>query len=244
MTSCDEVRAVLAHFDRCEGTPDGARIATHCLYPSFAPVNVFIAKLGDGYKVHDGAEAYNTAWLHGRNDAVIGNALREECARFHLELSDQTIFASAPTLEWLASAIVSVANASATAATAAVARIQAVAEEALFEKIERVLKGSFDIAQIKTNIEVIGKSGGKRRFDFSVHSIDAGTDLLISGVAPHPGSVSSKYVAFADTDIQPSHKLAVYDRPLSTDDVALLQQVGSIVPLTGLGLGAQLAITR
>jgi hypothetical protein len=234
---CDDVRAALVRFDECEDTSDGSRVPTHCLYPSFEAVTVYVAKIGNGYRVHDGRGAYESAWLHGRNDAVINRALRDECARFHLEISDKAIFASVSTLDWLASAIMSVANASASAANAAVAKVRAIAEEALFDKIDRTLGDVFDMKKIGRHVQITGKSGGQRNFDFVIHS--AHSELLINGVIPHSSSVSSKYVSFSDTEIDRSHKMAVIDKSLDTEDAALLQQVASIVPLGSLREGAR-----
>jgi hypothetical protein len=99
---CDEIRAALGgRFDRCEETSSGSRIATHCLYPSFTPVSVFVAKIGDGYRVHDGAGAYESAWLHGRDDALIARVLRDECLRFRLDFEDNVIGADVNSNECL-----------------------------------------------------------------------------------------------------------------------------------------------
>jgi hypothetical protein len=142
----------------------------------------------------------------------------------------------------LASAILSVANASAIAANAAVLRVQSVAEEALVDKIERLLSESFGPKSFKRDVEVRGRSGGKRHFDFTMRGQEH--DVLINGVSPHPASVSAKYVAFADAEVDTSHKLAVYDRQLETDDTALLQQVAYVVPLGSLNAGARRAIAN
>ena len=44
--------------------------------------------------------------------------------------------------------------------------------------------------------------------------------------------------------VDQSRKLAVYDRPLDTGDVALLQQVASIVPLAALPDGARKVLSH
>lgn len=119
-TICEEIHAALSRFSSCEETEDGARIPTHCLYPSFTHVYVYIAKVGKGYRVHDGSGAYDAAWLHGRDAEMIVGLLKNECANFHLDLSDTSIVAPVPSTEWLAAAIMSVANASALAARNAI----------------------------------------------------------------------------------------------------------------------------
>jgi hypothetical protein len=236
--SCEDVRAALSTFDVCEDTPDGARIATHCLYPSFEPVHVFVAKVGDGYKVHDGSGAYLAAWSHGRDESLITKALKAECSRFHLSVVGQSCVADVPSQDWLMGAILAVANASACAANNAVSKIVAVAEAALVERIQQALVTSMGLKGFSRDIDLVGRSGGARHFDFAVKSLRDGRPILINGVSPHHGSISHKYVAFADTEGDQSHKLAVFDRELGTDDVALLQQVASIVPLKALSAGA------
>src|SRR5579864_8891867 len=102
---CDEILKAMADFAACEQTPEGARVATHCLYPSFETVRVFVAKVGDGFTVHDGAGAFNTAWLHGRDGELIGKSLSQAAERFHLIVAGKALVARANSLDWLTSAI-------------------------------------------------------------------------------------------------------------------------------------------
>ena len=242
--SCEDVRSALSVFDLCEDTSDGARVTTHCLYPSFEPVHVFVAKVGDGFKVHDGGGAFLAAWVHGRDESLINAALKKECARFHLALMGQSCVAEVSSKDWLLSAILGVANASAVAATNAVSKLVSVAESALVDRIQQTLIETVGARGFDTGVDLIGKSGGSRHFDFAVKSTHDGEPILINGVAPHRGSISHKYVAFADTDGDQSHKFAVYDRQLETDDVALLQQVASILPLAALSRNAKRVISH
>ena len=53
----ERVRASLTKFSAPFDTDEGVRLETHCLYPSFDPVIIYVAKVGDGYKVSDGAGA-------------------------------------------------------------------------------------------------------------------------------------------------------------------------------------------
>jgi hypothetical protein len=206
---------------------------TQCLYPSFERVRIYVAKHGDGYKIHDNGGAYLSAWAHGRDEPIINRALNQECKKYHLARIGDTLVAEALSREWLLSAILSVANASAAAATAAVARIVAAAEQELSERIEQTLIKTVGSAGFSKDVDIIGKSGGHRHFDFAIEVPDS-EPILINGVSPHHGSISAKYVSFADTEGAASRKLAVFDRQLNTDDVALLQQVASILPIKGL----------
>lgn len=126
---CDDIRAALAEGDVCDETDDrGARIVTHCLYPSFEPVEVYVSHFGDGYRVTDGGGAAVAAFLHGRDE--LGKVLARECARFGVDCTADTVVAEAPNLEWLRAAILAVSNASAAAAGAALERVAVAAERA------------------------------------------------------------------------------------------------------------------
>lgn len=240
--SCEDVRASLSAFDVCEDTSDGARVTTHCLYPSFEPVRVYVARMGDGFKVHDGGGAFATAWAHGRDEHLIGKSLKDECTRFHLSLVGQSFVAHVPSQDWLLSAILGVANASAAAATSAVSRMVAVAEAALVDRIQQTLTETVGAKGFDRGVDLVGKSGGTRHFDFAIKGLHDNEPILINGVSPHHASISHKYVAFADAEGDQDHKFAVYDRKLDTDDVALLQQVASILPLAALSHNAMRVI--
>jgi hypothetical protein len=145
--------------------------------------------------------------------------------------------------EWLHSAILSVANASALAANSAVAKMVVAAESALIKRIGSTLEKIVPAARIGREVAIKGRSGGERRFDFAIRREDKHS-LLINGVSPHHTSVSSKYVAFSDSDGDREDKLAVYARPLETDDTALLQQVATIVPIAAFEGRAERSLLR
>lgn len=238
---CEVIKHAMRGFDICEETSEGSRVLTHCVYPSFHNVSVYIAKIGNNFKVHDGNGAYDAAWLHGRDDALIAKHLRNECRAFHLELVNNSIVATVSSQEWLPSAIIGVANASALAARRAVEHLVATSEAVLSDKIETVLVDSFGKSRLEKNVEIMGSSGGRRRFDFALKNRDENS-ILINGVSPHHGSISAKYVSFADTEISKEFKFAVFDRPLETNDAALMGQVASVLPITALVVGARRAL--
>src|SRR4051812_45181948 len=111
--TCNDVRAALSAFESCAETPSGARVATHCLYPSLEPVDVYVARYGDGFRVHDDGGAYREAWLHGREDGLVQRMLTRTAERYQVSVVDSCIVADAKSQEWLPAAIVAVANAAA-----------------------------------------------------------------------------------------------------------------------------------
>jgi len=130
---CDDIRAALADGDVCEMTDRGARILTHCLYPSFEPVEVYVSAFGDGYRITDAGGAAAAAYLHGREE--LSKVLARECARYGVECRGDTVMVEVGSLSWLRSGILAVANASAAAAISALERVAVASEKVLAEKI-------------------------------------------------------------------------------------------------------------
>jgi hypothetical protein len=240
---CEDVLGAMKYFGSCDESRAGARVPTHCLYPSFEPVYVGVVKFGDGFIVHDDGGAFRCAWSHGRDGAFISRCINREAVRFHLTVKDYSIIADASSLEWLASAILSVSNASAAAANQAVSHFVAATESDLLTKIYEALVGEFSIPNVTKEFAARGRSGKEYRFDFGVRK-DARNTIVINAVSPHPTSIAAKYVSFADGAPDASAKFAVHDRPLDADDVSLLQQVAEIVPLKALVPGARRAMAH
>jgi hypothetical protein len=232
---CADITAAMGTGELCEETEEGARVFTHCLYPSFDPVAVHVVKLGDGYRISDGGGASRSAWIHGRENPLSKYVLEREAVRYRLKVSGPALVADVPSIEWLRSGILAVANASAAVAHTAVGKLAAAVESDLKEKIHDTLKRFAADAAIGTDVEIVGNSGDNRHFDYGVR--DAANDnwILMNAVAPHHSSVAAKYVAFADTkDIPNLFGLGVYERRLERGDVSLLMQVTDLVPITSL----------
>lgn len=239
---CAEVTEALMRLTACAETEEGTRVATHCLYPNFAPVNVFVAKVGDGFKVHDGAGAARAAWGLGRDDAGVKRTLRQHAEMHHLAMAGDAMVAEAASSDWLVSAILAVANASAAAATAVAERAAVAAEDRLRERVEAVLETVVpEPSRLARGYEVVGRSGKTHTFDFAVRR-RMGQWLLVGAVTPHHTSIFARYVAFADTneDNDIIHgRFAVYERPLQDEDAALMQQVADLVPFASLPRGVK-----
>lgn len=239
---CKDVLAALAEGNVCEETENGARILTHCLYPSFEPVEVFVSKVGDGYVVSDGGGAVNSAWIHGREE--IGKILAKECARFGVECRSDIAEARVPSVEWLRAAILGVANASAAAAATSLERVAVASEKVLADKIYDALSRVVPKDNIAREHMHRGASGKTWRYDFIAsanHEL-----LLINAVTPHHVSISAKYVAFADLPANDSsiEKIAVFGRKLETADVSLITQVASLMPVDSLERGLRKVLAK
>lgn len=237
---CAEIHEALSMFQTCAETPQGSRITTHCLYPSFEPVDVFVYGLGTGYRVHDFGGARRESWLHGIDEVYMSRILNQEAARHQIRVENGQLSAEAPEAEWLFAAVTAVANASANAARIATERSAVAADEILLTKMENILTTSFPSKIVRRQHHFRGKSGKDHVFDFALKGSGNNT-ILISAIAPHHFSISSKYVAFSDTKISGYEnvgRFAVFDRELDSDDAALLAQVADLVPLKSLVSGA------
>lgn len=234
----------LARFDATSSTPKNWELSTHCLYPSFEPVSVFLHGTGP-IKVTDGGNAYRIAWDHGRDERLIRQALSRQAQKFGADLNGVVIESSVPSVEWLASATMAVANASAHAAHSAVEKIVAASEGALKHQVAAILaKIDHPKFPVVSEYSIFGKSGKQHRFDFAISDKDRNMTLLIDTVTPHHVSISAKFVAFSDAsgDDQRFTRFAVFDSPLMRDDAALLRQVADLVPVGSLQEGTQRAL--
>lgn len=238
---CTTVRESLARYERCEQTTQGSRFETHCLYPSFEPVAVYVVKLGDGFLVHDGGGAHACSWAHGRDEKLIGRSLADSASRYGLRIESHQIVSDVPSEAWLASGILSVANASAGAAIEAVSKQAKAASDRLHERVREALVRKFTIARVSENVVRTGESGRAYEFDFGVR--DGSKTVVIDVVTPARGSIVHKYTAFADAKVRSlGGAFAVHDLPLMPADANLLAQVADVVPYIALPAGVERAL--
>lgn len=234
---CNDVLVALSEGAVCEETDNGARVATQCLYPSFEPVEVFVAKLGEGFVVSDMGGAANSAWLHGRED--VEKIIAREALRYGAEARGGVVEARVPSADWLKSAILAVANASAASAIRALERAQLSAERELSDKIFDALVRVATRANVAREHLHRGSSGKQWRYDFVANIKNE--MILLNAVTPHHASISAKYVAFADLPANDDQiaKMAVFERPLDTSDASLMTQVATLVPIGSLESGVR-----
>lgn len=241
---CDELRSLLERDAVCQETEYGTRIVTHCLYPSFDQVSVFISRWGEGFRITDGGGAVRSAMMHGRDDAALQSAFKKARARYSVASRNGLMIFEAESQEWLYSAILAVANASAMAASLAADHVLAAIERDLRTRIYEELRKVVPERNIATEYEYTGSSGKTWPVDYAVV---AGTRLLIKAINPHPISISANYTAFGDIGANDNiPRFSVFDplRPLKQEDGALMRQVAELVPLPSLEPGARRELQR
>jgi hypothetical protein len=233
--ACDEIKEALNRYLECEKTEDGSRIHTHCLYPSFESVSVYIIGYGNGYIVHDGSTASGVAWSHGRDKEIIRKSIAKAARRFGVNAEAGQISMKIDSAEWLESAILAVSNASAMAAHNAVDQIIKITEKNLHEIIREQIERVIPKKNVATEYEISGQSGKRYRFDFGITLPDHRI-IPVDGVVAHANSVTHKFVAFSDTQEKFGHTgLAAHQGDLSNADQSLLSQVSTLVPARRLG---------
>lgn len=239
--NCADLRKLAEQLDQCRETDYGTRFDTHCLYPSFEPVSVFISRWGEGYRVTDGGRAVQCAFAHGKDEASLQRAIKEAAEKYMLTAREGAFEVSVENREWLLSAILTVANASALAANIAVQYVQEASENVLKSQIHSALNKTVKPQAIAPGYSYSGASGKKWPIDYAVMDRSL---ILIKAISPHHVSVNSNYAAYSDIAARDGGlRYSVFDRKLSDDDRALMRQVAELVPVEALSKGLRQALS-
>ncbi len=227
--NCAELMPLLTRTPLCAETELGTQLQTTCLYPSSDPVNVYIARLRGGFRVHDGGGAMRSAILHCRNWQ---SALERAGRRHSVMVSDGALVARPPDEEWLYPAVLAVANASALAARYALESVQNRSESSLKDMIFEKLKRAVPESKIGKDFEYRGRSGHMWQVDFAVREEGL---ILVKSVVQNGNSINSNYAAFGDIgEAEEVLKFSVFEQALNPDSEALLRQVAALVPIAAL----------
>ena len=229
---CDIILASTSSLWACKETENGARIRTTCVFPSFEPVFVYVAKLGDGFVVHDAGETVAVIMANGQDGDPAKRVIRSECKRYDVAFGERQISLKIDAAEWLETAIVAVANTAAAAARNALKDNSKRAERNLADVIFQLLEPKLAKGTITKSFPYLGESGRRYKFDLAVQWKDHLT--LIETVTPHAISVNSKYVALADVPPESAKKIVAHNNDLSQEDILLLQNVAIVAGPSGV----------
>lgn len=234
-SNCKDILDALEPLFGCSESDKGTSIRTQCLYPSFEPVEIFVVRYGDGYEVHDGGGAIRAGWDHARDLSSARRIVSQHSEPHQLKFVNDSILARVDSRDWLMSAILIVANVSATAAHAIVQGAAQAIEHDLAEMIYSVVSKVVPKKHIAREFEIRGNSGKMHKFDLAIRPI-LEASILMDAVSPHHVSIASRYVAFSDTREHQNifRRFAVHDKPLAHDDASLLQEVADVVPFLSL----------
>ncbi len=242
MNICMEIEKAMKGVASCKVNGQDAIVTTHCLYPSFEAVTVYIHKTREGFRVHDDGNAFASSWLHGRDSRQISHEIDKVASQYHLKVKFNELYVEVINVEWLYSAVLAVANGSAHAANNSVNKHVAVTEKSLRDNIGNVLnKPSFKAFSVKSEVELVGGSGNSYRFDFVIDKPNTPISLLIDVITPHHASISHKYTAFSDIisgGLPRGNNFAIFERELRSNDSTLMSQVADLVPFSSFQEGA------
>jgi hypothetical protein len=239
---CAELLTMLDRDHVCEQSDFGAKVATQCLYPSADPVFVHVSKRGDGFSVSDGGDIIRNVLVHGRDDTALKAGLEEARKRHCLTVKGGILYAEVPSADWLASAVMAIANGAALAANVAVDHEVRKAERSLVSEMYKAVEAVVPAQRIAREYEWRGKSGKTWKIDLAVLSGER--PLLMKAVTPHHNSISSNYTTFGDIGATETEHFCVYRRSLGEVDASLIRQVATLVPIRSLGFGVQQAIGK
>lgn len=228
MLDCISLQSALKGYDSCLRTADGLMVHTQCMYPSFEQVDVYVVSFGDGYIVHDGGGAARNAWLYNCDQKSVSQALKHAANSYGCSAKDLQLCVEVPSVDWLWSGVVAVANASADAARYLAAKVRNNAVIGVIQKTKIILDSASWKPETKLQASYPGQSGKVHIFDLSVRQGDS--LALIDAVNSHPASIASKYLAFSDTERRSKlFKYALYEEDLAQEDKVLLSNVADLI---------------
>jgi hypothetical protein len=243
--NCNELRLLLSKYDDCEVTDHGLRLKTHCYYPSFDRVAVYVSKYGEGYRITDGGEAARSAFVHGRDDQAFESSLKKACGRFGTSPVQGALVAEVENEDWLFSAILAVANGAAYAASETSTKVSARKTKELRVKMHDILAEIVPPHTIATEYMYRGDSGRLWKIDYAV--VETFKPLLLKAITPDINSINSNHTTYSDiaeADETYARRFSVYETELNPEDRSLMLQVAELVPLVSLSKGARAALNR
>lgn len=233
-----EIKESIANLSRIHVKGNTVCFVTHCLYPSFEPVKVYITGTKVGFRISDNFGAISCAWDHGQNKRTIQRQVDKIASKFHTKTEAGEIYTEVPSVEWIPSAVLAVANGSAAVAESAISKIIKNAERSIKDAMEFVFaKPVYRTLSIDKDVEIIGSSGKTYQFDFRINHKNQNRQMIVAGVTSHHSSISHRYTAFADVingGSDRANNIAVFDkRPKNTDNI-LMSQVADLVPVKSI----------
>lgn len=243
--NCEQLLAILAKGYNCEPTEQGIRFLSHCYYPSFDRVAVYLTTRGEGFRITDGGDAARNAFIHGRDDQAFEASLRRASNRYGLQASSGILTAEVESIEWLFPAILAVANGAAQAASETSSKVSERKVKELRAKIHDTLVEIVPEHTIATEYHYRGSSGRLWTIDYAV--VEVASPLLLKAITPDINSINSNYTTYGDI-AEIAHeevsRFSVFDTELKQEDRSLMLQVAELVPLTALDKGARAALGR
>lgn len=242
---CNFLHQLAAKHVDCEVTERGLRFTTHCYYPSFDRVAVYVSRFGEGFRLSDGGDAARSAFIHGRDDQAFEISLKKACVRFGVEPHEGALVAQVDSEEWLFAAILAVANGAAQAASETSSKVSARKTRELRLKIHAALSDVVPAHTIATEYTYPGRSGHNWKIDYAI--LKNQSPLLVKAISPDVNSINSNYTTFDDifeAEENYTRRFSVFEQKLKHEDQSLMLRVAELVPLASLEIGARAALSH
>ena len=178
------------------GIQNGARLNTHCLYPSNAMVQVAIMGQGSSYFVTDDGGAFKEAEHAGADLRNQDHKYKRLLEKQGLFMDRGTIYSTPVPIEAISAAILLVANASKEVADSIFQQWKIARERDFRILLRNMVKSEFKSVQV-TEETIAGTSNKPHTFDNVVHFPD-GSRLIIDAVLRDANSINSRLVANID----------------------------------------------
>lgn len=219
-------------------TENSVAVPTHCLYPSGSAVVVFVQGSANRALVSDEGGAVGELVSHNRIIDNPDRILRRFCKKPGLHAKDGVIVSPIVSQSMLASAVIQVANASASVAHWGAENLKAKRKKDIRRELHTLLTRVFDKDRISSEGKLLGKSNRSYKFDRIVE-LNNDKMLIVDSVLPDPNSINSRAIAHFDVKQAGDDRIiqrVVYDDEddWSAADLNLLQMSATLVPFSRL----------
>lgn len=195
MSQANVIKQAMSDFISVLELRDGVKVATQCIYPSGAFVNVVVRGGEDTFIVSDEGWAVREIESAGAHLANADKSLRQVVKPFGLEIHSGVIRSPQCGLSNLPAVIAIVANASSESAEWLFSHTKIKHDEKFREAVALFLRRDYGKAVQEETI--IGNSNKPHRFD-NILRIDDHRKLLIDAVSNDRNSINARVVANLD----------------------------------------------
>lgn len=236
MISPEVVRGALEPFGACIERDGVIAVRTQCLYPSNAPVVVYVRGSSESAMVSDDGGAIDELTSYNRIITNPDAFLRRFCRRSGLKSEMGKIHTSLVGVDQLAASILFVANASAEAVTWGLNGLKTSTRRNLKADLEGLLRVSFPADHVEHGRRFAGKSTRSYKFD-NVVRMDDRRLLIVDPVVRDPNAINShaiKHLDIGQLGDQNFIQLIVYDDDdrWAASDLNLLQMAATLTPFS------------
>lgn len=215
MSFVESIRSRLSEQCRAEQVGSMVAVTTQCIFPSNGAVTVFVQGGERECVVSDYGETARVVRSHGVGVPESNKWLNSFCKKAGLEEKAGQIISPPVPFEFVANAIVLVANTAATAARHAVDEF-GVEKISFKELIYQVLRQVFNAERIVADAAIPGQSNRVYHPDYFIRT-GSEMGVIVDAVTPNANSINAKAAAHFDIAQREQHpkQTIVFDSSLN-----------------------------